>query len=128
VSTHLNIIDGCGEETFLALLMARPFAPATAVGTELDDGQVNDRQARFGSDPRLSFVRIGALNPAEQTSGIDGLVCMGILEHVVDWAPLFDRRRWLVKPGGTILTASRTRPARRWPSSSPPAGWPGGAA
>jgi SAM-dependent methyltransferase len=101
-----RIIDyGCGDGTFLALLMDRPGAPAAAVGADLDDGQVNNCRARFGSDPRLFFVRIDTLNPAVQTSGFDGLVCMEVLEHVIDWAPLFDQWRWLVKPGGTILVS-----------------------
>jgi len=101
-----RLIDyGCGDGTFLALLMARPGSPAAVVGADLDDGQVNDCRARFGSDPRLSFVRIDALNSAEHTSGFDGLACMEVLEHVIDWAPLFDRWRWLVKPGGTILVS-----------------------
>ncbi len=101
-----RLIDyGCGDGTFLALLMARPAAPAAALGAEIDDGQVNDCKARFGAEPRLSFVRIDALNPAEHASGFDALVCMEVLEHVLDWAPLFECWRWLVKPGGTILVS-----------------------
>jgi SAM-dependent methyltransferase len=101
-----RLIDyGCGDGTFLALLMDRPGAPASAVGADLDDGQVNDCRARFGFDPRLSFVRIDKLNPVEHPADFDGLVCMEVLEHVIDWAPLFDRWRWLVRPGGTILVS-----------------------
>jgi hypothetical protein len=80
-------------------------APAAAVGAEIDDGQVEDCRRRFGNDPRLSFVRVESLNEAEHTGAFDGLTCMEVLEHVVDWEPLFDRWAWLVKSGGTILVS-----------------------
>jgi SAM-dependent methyltransferase len=96
---------GSGDGTFLALLMAQANAPSEAVGAEIDDGQVNDCKTRLGSDPRLSFIRTDNLSPETDTHSFDGLVCMEVLEHVVDWAPLFERWRWLVKPGGLILVS-----------------------
>ncbi len=96
---------GCGDGTFLAILIEKSFAPAAAVGAEIDDGQVNDCRTRFGGDSRLSFVRTNALNRVDHTHAFDGLVCMEVLEHVIDWDPLFDQWSWLVKPGGTILVS-----------------------
>jgi SAM-dependent methyltransferase len=94
---------GCGDGTFLAMLSAERAAPA--VGAEIDDGQVNDCRARFGDDGQLSFVRIESLNPTEHTHAFDSLVCMEVLEHVVDPEPIFARWRWLVVPGGFILVS-----------------------
>jgi SAM-dependent methyltransferase len=101
-----RVLDyGCGDGTFLALLIDSPYAPAAAVGAEIDDGQVNDCRSRFGDDARLSFVRTEALNQADHRHAFEGLVCMEVLEHVIDWAPLFDQWEWLIKPGGTILVS-----------------------
>src|SRR5882672_7561208 len=41
---------GCGDGTFLAMLMNRPDAPASATGAEIGDDQVQDCQTRLGSD------------------------------------------------------------------------------
>jgi SAM-dependent methyltransferase len=101
-----RLIDyGCGDGTFLALLMARPEAeaPASAVGAELDDRQVEDCRGRLGSDRRLSFVTIDRLASAEEAGRYDGLVCMEVLEHVIDWGPVFELWQRIVKPGGTIV-------------------------
>ena len=101
-----RVLDyGCGDGTFLAFLMDTSFAPAVAVGAEIDDGQVNDCRTRLGADPRLSFIRTEALTRAEHRHAFDGLFCMEVLEHVIDWAPLFERWKWLVKPGGTIVVS-----------------------
>src|SRR5437879_6438583 len=96
---------GSGDGTFLGLLMARPTTPAAAVGAEVDEYQVNDCRTRLGSDPRLTFVRTDDLTPESHAHAFDGLVCMEVLEHVPDWQPVFDRWRWLVKPGGRILVS-----------------------
>jgi len=43
-----RILDyGCGDGTFLALLQATASPPLSAVGAELDDGQVDDCRRRF---------------------------------------------------------------------------------
>jgi SAM-dependent methyltransferase len=73
------------------------------MGAELDDGVVKDCQARLGNDSRVSFVRTADLSQDQYTDAFDGLVCMEVLEHVVDRRPLYQHWRWLVKPGGTIV-------------------------
>lgn len=96
---------GCGDGTFLALLMAEATAPALALGVEVDDDQVQDCRARYGGEGRLSFLKVDALNEAEHKHAFDGVVCMEVLEHVVDPTPIFERWRWLVVPGGIILVS-----------------------
>jgi SAM-dependent methyltransferase len=101
-----RVLDyGCGDGTFLGMLIQTAHAPAMTVGAEIDDGQVDDCRARLGGDPRLSFVRVEALTQAEHTHAFDGLFCMEVLEHVINWLPLFARWKWLVKPGGTIIVS-----------------------
>lgn len=98
-----RVLDyGCGDGTFLAMLMKTPTAPSLAVGVEIDDGQVLDCRQRH-TDSRLSFLRVDELDRRRYTSAFDALVCTEVLEHVIDRAPVFDRWRWLVKPGGTLV-------------------------
>jgi SAM-dependent methyltransferase len=101
-----RVLDyGCGDGTFLGMLVQTADAPATAVGAEIDDGQVHDCRSRLGGDPRLSFARVEALTPADYTHAFDGLFCMEVLEHVIKWSPLFARWKWLIKPGGLVVVS-----------------------
>lgn len=91
---------GCGDGTFLAMLMERKDSPASAVGAEIDDSVVADCRKRLGADARLSFSRTDALD-----STFDGLVCMEVMEHVVEREPIFEQWKSLVRPGGLILVS-----------------------
>jgi SAM-dependent methyltransferase len=99
-----KVLDyGAGDGTFLAFLMQSPHPPAMAVGAEIDSGQVEDCQRRLGNDTRLSFVLAPELDKPEHQGAYDALVCMEVLEHVVDVdTMLAGFARW-VKPGGEIL-------------------------
>jgi len=96
---------GCGDGTFLGLLFGRDRHPAEAVGAELDAAQIDDCRARLGSEPRLSFTSIAALNAPEHDAAYDLVVCMEVLEHVVPLDRVLDSLLRLTAPGGTLLVS-----------------------
>jgi SAM-dependent methyltransferase len=96
---------GCGDGTFLALLADRPTAPKIAVGAEVREGFVRDCQARLGERAGLSFVCVAELDRPGWEASFDAIVCMEVLEHVVEWGPVFDRWDRLLAPGGKVLVS-----------------------
>jgi SAM-dependent methyltransferase len=101
-----RVLDyGCGDGTFLAMLSATPDRPADAVGAELDDYQVNDCRVRLGSRAGLSFVSIASLDAPAHRARYDAVVCMEVLEHVVEIDRVIDRLDGLLAPGGTLLVS-----------------------
>lgn len=100
-----RILDyGCGDGTFLAMLMASPTPPAHAIGAELDPFQVTDCRARLG-DRGLEFVPIADLRSPAHYGHYDAVVCMEVLEHVVDVDAVIDQLWRLVRPDGTLLVS-----------------------
>jgi SAM-dependent methyltransferase len=101
-----HILDyGCGDGTFLALLAATPTAPADALGAEIDQFQVADCTTRLGGRAGLRFALISALDADEHRERYDGVVCMEVLEHVVELDAVIDRLRRVLKPGGILLVS-----------------------
>lgn len=96
---------GCGDGTFLALLAAAGAAPAEAVGAEVDDHQVNDCRTRLGARGGLSFTSIAALDAPAHRERYDVVVCMEVLEHVVEVDVVIDRLWRLLAPEGTLLVS-----------------------
>jgi SAM-dependent methyltransferase len=94
---------GCGDGTFLALLEAGEGAPEEAVGAELDDVQVDDCRVRFGSRSSLSFQLIESLDEDRHRGRYDVVVCMEVLEHVVDLDPVIERLWRLLSDAGTLI-------------------------
>lgn len=98
-----RVLDyGCGDGTFLAMIMAGRFRPASAVGAEVFEQQVVDCRTHHAS-PDLSFVRIADLDKPEYAHRFDGLVCMEVLEHVVDLNGILESWRRLLAPGAKLL-------------------------
>ena len=99
-----KVLDyGCGDGTFLALLMRGPHAPARAVGAELSDDLVTDCRTRLANIPNLSFALISDLPRPEHQGAYDGVVCMEVLEHVVEIDAVLDALVSLLAPGGRLL-------------------------
>jgi SAM-dependent methyltransferase len=96
---------GCGDGTFLALLLAGADRPAQAVGAELDDYQVTDCRTRLGDRAGLSFLSIDSLDGAAHRGRYDAVVCMEVLEHVVEVDAVIDRLWRLVAEDGTLLVS-----------------------
>ena len=101
-----RVLDyGCGDGTFLALLTAGSTPPARAVGAELDQFQVDDCRARLGDRAGLTFRRITELDAAAHDHQYDGVVCMEVLEHVVELDAVVDRIWRLLAADGTLLVS-----------------------
>lgn len=93
---------GCGDGTFLAMLMSGGRSPASAVGAELTPDLVEDCRRRLGNE-KLEFVLTGELGDERHAGAYDAVVCMEVLEHVIDdekMLSLFDR---VLAPGGELL-------------------------
>jgi SAM-dependent methyltransferase len=96
---------GCGDGTFLALLAAGAHRPASAVGAELDDVQVNDCRTRLAHLLHVSFEKIAALDAPQYEGAFDGVVCMEVLEHVVAVDAVLDRLARLLTRDGALLVS-----------------------
>lgn len=99
-----RVLDyGCGDGTFLALLMARPCAPAFAVGAELEARVVSECRARLGQAGRLDFVPVDELRSPAHCGAYDAVFCMEVLEHVVEVEPALDVLARLLTPTGRLF-------------------------
>jgi 2-polyprenyl-3-methyl-5-hydroxy-6-metoxy-1,4-benzoquinol methylase len=96
---------GCGDGTFLAMLCETADRPATAIGAELDEAQVNDCRARLGDLPGVSFDYIASLDDRAFRGTYDGIVCMEVLEHVVDLDAVIERLHRLLADGGILIVS-----------------------
>ena len=101
-----RIVDyGCGDGTFLALLMSGVSAPAEAVGVEIDDAQVEGCRARLGGRPGLRFDFIASLDSRREYERYDAVVCMEVLEHVSTLEAVIDQLWRALVPSGTLLVS-----------------------
>jgi SAM-dependent methyltransferase len=94
---------GCGDGTFLGLLMNGREAPRIAVGADLSTAIVADCRERFKAQKGLHFVLAEDLERPAHQGAYDTVYCMEVLEHVVDPAPMLDTFRRLLAPGGTLV-------------------------
>jgi SAM-dependent methyltransferase len=101
-----QILDyGCGDGSFLAMLMNGSAAPSAATGAEIHPDLVADCRARFGAQHGLSFVLDEELETPEHQGGFDAVICMEVLEHVVEVEPVIDRFARLLVPAGNLLVS-----------------------
>ena len=95
-----RVLDyGCGDGTFLAMLLASGAAPAMAVGSELQRSTVEECNSRLGT-PSLRFVLVDDL---EDAGTFDGIFCMEVLEHVVEPNAILERLERRLAPNGKLL-------------------------
>ena len=94
---------GCGDGTFLALLMNGQPAPRIAVGAELTPDIVADCRERFQAHKGLHFALIDDLDRTAHHAAYDAIYCMEVLEHVVDPAAMLQTLTRLLAPGGTLV-------------------------
>lgn len=102
-----RVLDyGCGDGSFIAMLTdGRAVGPRKAVGAELSPGLVDDCRSRFGDCPELDFVLIGELDGPVHRGAYDLVVCMEVLEHVLDAPLIVERLSQLISPGGRLLVS-----------------------
>jgi SAM-dependent methyltransferase len=94
---------GCGDGTFLGLLMNEPPAPRLAVGAELTSEIVADCRERFKAQKGMHFILIDDLERRAHQGAYDAIYCMEVLEHVVEPAALLATFKRLLAPGGTLV-------------------------
>ncbi|MBX3745737.1 MAG: class I SAM-dependent methyltransferase [Verrucomicrobiae bacterium] len=101
-----RVLDyGCGDGTYLALLMESGQAPREAVGAEVAGDLIESNRRRFGGREGLSFVRVDELDSGAWEGAFDAVVCMEVLEHLPDFEVcLASFERWLAS-GGTLLVS-----------------------
>jgi len=101
-----RVLDyGCGDGTFLALLCASPHRPASAVGAEIDETQVSDCRSRLASLSGVGFELIAALDQPRHAAAYDAVVCMEVLEHVVELEAVIDRLWRVLDDRGALLVS-----------------------
>ena len=94
---------GCGDGTFLTMLCESSETPSIAIGAEIDRSQVEDCRARLGGYSNLQFLLVDELYRPEYRDTYDVIVCMEVLEHVVDVDPVLDHLNKLLRPGGRLV-------------------------
>jgi SAM-dependent methyltransferase len=101
-----RVLDhGCGDGTFLAMLMDAPFAPDAAVGSEIAPSLVEDCATRLGTRAGLGFLLASALDTDAHAGAYDVVFCTEVLEHVVELDAEIDRLARLVAPSGTLVVS-----------------------
>jgi SAM-dependent methyltransferase len=85
------------------LLLETGGPPAAAIGAELDERTVQDCKSRLGSRPGLQFVLTTELDAPQHASAYSGIICMEVLEHVIQPDRILDRLHRLLRPGGALI-------------------------
>ncbi len=101
-----KVLDyGCGDATFLALLMEGRCPPGLAVGAERDPRVVEDCRERFAEVPALSFIALGGPEQAEHRYRYDAVFCMEVLEHALDVDAVLRDLDHFLAPSGTLIVS-----------------------
>ncbi len=99
-----RVVDvGCGDGTFLAMLMRSSSPPSEAVGVELKPVDVADCQARYGDIEHLEFVTRSSTFVDDNENAFDTVICMEVLEHVLDLPAVVRDLARLARPGGRVI-------------------------
>ena len=101
-----RVLDyGCGDGSFLAMLMQSRAHPNVAVGVEIDSQVVADCSARFSVQAGLTFILEGELERPQHRGAFDAVICMEVLEHMVEIEPVLDKFTQLLAPEGLLLVS-----------------------
>jgi SAM-dependent methyltransferase len=100
----LRVLDyGCGDGTYLGLLAKSSSHPARAVGAEISESFIRSNRERFAGLPWLEFVHVSDLSQPGYEGAFDAVVCMEVLEHVLDPERYLAEFERLLAPGGVLL-------------------------
>jgi SAM-dependent methyltransferase len=103
-----RVLDyGCGDGTFLAMLADAEgeASERRCTGAEVKQAVVDDCRQRFAQRQGLRFVRVDELDAAEHQHAYDLLVCMEVLEHVLEVEAVLERFQRLLAPRGRLLVS-----------------------
>ncbi len=101
-----RVLDyGCGDGTFLAMLMSDALRPREAVGAEAHASLVSDCRDRLPEDERLRFILADDLDTAEHRGAYEVIFCMEVLEHVVDLDTVIRRIDNLLSESGKLVVS-----------------------
>ena len=101
-----RVLDyGCGDGSFLAMLMQSRTHPSAAVGVEIEPQVVADCSARFSAQERLTFILEGELERPQHRGAFDAVICMEVLEHMLEIEPLLEKFARLLGPEGLLLVS-----------------------
>ena len=101
-----RVLDyGCGDGTFLAMLMSEPTRPREAVGVEAHTSLVNDCRDRLRNHERLRFVLADEIDTPEHRGAYDLIFCMEVLEHVVNLDAVIRRIDYLLGESGKLIVS-----------------------
>jgi SAM-dependent methyltransferase len=99
-----RVVDiGCGDGTFLAMLMQSGNPPVAATGVELKPADVADCRARYGDIENLEFVTRSDAFVDDNERAFDTVICMEVLEHVIGLDEAVRDLARLTKPGGRVI-------------------------
>jgi len=96
---------GSGDGSFLAMLMETSHAPSVAVGAEVDHRVIAECRDRLGDLRHLSFIETRELERHEYVAAYDAIVCMEVLEHVLNPDLLLQMFSRLLSPTGKLLVS-----------------------
>ncbi|MHB8521999.1 MAG: class I SAM-dependent methyltransferase [Limisphaerales bacterium] len=99
-----TVLDyGSGDGTFLAMLMDSPHAPKLAMGAEIEERLVEECQQRLGQRAGLQFITVRSLEGADHVGRYEAVICMEVLEHVVEVELLLNDFDRLLAPAGRLI-------------------------
>lgn len=109
-SAGARVLDyGCGDGTFLSMLWGDESsgrcAPSEAVGAEIAESLVEDCRRRHGAREGMNFMLAEELDAPAHDGRYGLVVCMEVLEHVVEPEALVGRLARLVAPGGRLVVS-----------------------
>ncbi|HEY2017468.1 MAG TPA: class I SAM-dependent methyltransferase [Bryobacteraceae bacterium] len=99
-----RIVDyGCGDGSFIQALLSSDRRPLEVIGAEIGADLVDACRRRFPPRPDLRFVHVNDLTATVADAPIDLIVCMEVLEHVVEPEAVLARMHGLLADTGTIV-------------------------
>lgn len=101
-----SILDyGCGDGTFLTMLMASDAPPARAVGAERNPDVVKDCRERLSSVEGLDFILQEMAGDPAHKGRYDAVFCMEVLEHALEPDSILEDLDSLLAPEGTLVVS-----------------------